>query len=170
MHWLFQDWAANSKNPKGRLVMAMFRLACALRHGPRLLLPLTLLYGVFYRLCVEWFLGIELPWKTRVGPGLRLDHGQALVINDGTVIGSGCHLRSSTTIGNKRKPDGSYSGCPVIGNGVDVGSNAVILGEITIGDHAVVGAGAVVVHDVPGRAAVAGNPARVLRIQPSESS
>jgi len=170
MDWLFQDWAANQANPKGRLVMAMFRLAYALRHGPRWLLPLTLLYGVFYRVCVEWILGIELPWKTRVGPGLRIDHGHALVINDGTIVGSGCHLRNSTTIGNKLKPDGTYSGSPVIGNGVDVGSNAVILGEITIGDHAVIGAGAVVVHDVPPRAVVAGNPARVLRIQPSEPS
>jgi len=150
--------------------MAMFRLAYALRHGSRLLLPLTLLYGVFYRVCVEWLLGIELPWKTRIGPGLRLDHGQSLVINDGTVFGCRCHLRSSTTIGNKLKPDGTYSGCPVIGDCVDVGANAVILGEITIGDHAVIGAGAVVVHDVPARAVVAGNPARVLRIQPSDTA
>ena len=79
-----------------------------------------------YRVLIEWFMCIELPWKTRVGPGLKLHHGQALVVNDATVFGAGCILRSSTTIGNKQQPDGTYSGSPVIGDRVDVGSNAVI--------------------------------------------
>ena len=54
------------------------------------------------------------------------------------------------------------SACPVLGDGVDVGANSVIIGAIKIGDRAVIGAGAVVVKDVPPGAVVAGNPARVI--------
>ena len=75
----------------------------------------------------------------------------------------GCTLRQSTTIGNKTLADGSESGCPVLGDGVDVGANAVILGAIQIGEGAVIGAGSVVVKDVPAGAVMAGNPARVVR-------
>ena len=161
---LFQDWDANWDNPKGRIIMVLFRLASALKHGSRLWLPLTVIYGTFYRVIVEWFLGVELPWKTRVGSGLRLDHGQGLVVNDQTVIGKNCHLRHATTIGNKLKPDGSYSGSPVIGDSVDIGAHVVVLGELKIGDRAVIGAGSVVTKDVPAGATVVGVPARVLKV------
>lgn len=155
---LFQDWAANRGNIKGRLVLVCFRLAHLLRQSP-LTFILFLPYFLWYRVTVEWFLCIELPWKTRVGPGLRIFHGQALVINDGTVFGSECTLRSSTTIGNVRRPDGTYSECPVFGDRVDIGANAVVLGPITIGDDVVIGAGAVVVKSVPARHVARGNPA-----------
>ena len=111
---------------------------------------------------MEWFLGIELPWKTRIGPGFRVDHGQALVVNDGTVFGANCTVRNSTTIGNKRLRDGSYSRAPRFGDRVDIGANAVVIGPITIGDDALIGAGAVVVKDVPPNCVAVGNPARVV--------
>lgn len=162
---LFQDWDANRANPKGRLIMVLFRLASALKHGPGFLLPLTVVYGIFYRVFVEWFLCVELPWKTQIGSGLRLDHGQGLVVNDHTVIGKNCHLRHAITIGNKQRADGSYTGSPVIGDCVDVGAQVVILGELNVGDHAVIGAGSVVTKDVPAGAVMVGNPARVLRVR-----
>jgi putative colanic acid biosynthesis acetyltransferase WcaB len=157
--WLC-DWDANRGNPKGQIVMLLFRIAHSLRAQPWWLLGAPFL--VFYRLGVEWGLGIELRFATRVGPRLRLFHGQALVVHEGTVIGADCTLRQSTTIGNKTLADGTQGACPVIGDGVDVGANAVILGAIKIGDRAVIGAGAVVVKDVPPGAVVAGNPARVI--------
>ncbi|MCB0773567.1 MAG: serine acetyltransferase [Flavobacteriales bacterium] len=123
-----------------------------------LFLPLFLLY----RLLVEWFMGIELPWKTRIGPGFRVDHGQALVINDGTVFGAGCTVRNSTTIGNKRAAGGGYTRAPIFGDRVDIGANAVIIGPVTIGDDVLIGAGAVVVKDVPAGHIAVGNPARIL--------
>lgn len=144
--------------------MLLFRLASELKYGSRVWLPLTILYGIFYRVLVEWFLGVELPWKTKVGSGFRLDHGQGLVVNDQTVIGKNCHMRHTTTIGNKLKPDGTYSGSPVIGNFVDIGAHVVILGELKIGDRAVIGAGSVVTKDVPAGATVVGVPARVLKV------
>lgn len=156
---IFQDWKANHGNPKGRLVMAFFRLVHVLRASMAtfiLFLPLFLLY----RLLVEWVLCIELPWKTRVGPGFRIDHGQALVVNDGTVFGAGCTVRNSTTIGNKRLKDGTYSRAPIFGDRVDIGANAVIIGPITIGNDVSIGAAAVVVKDVPPGHVAIGNPAR----------
>lgn len=158
---ILQDWGANRGNLKGRLVMLLFRIAHLLRRSA----PVAVLffwYFILYRLGVEWILGIELPWKTRIGPGFRVDHGQALVINDGTVFGAGCTVRNSTTIGNKRLKDGTYSRAPRIGDRVDIGANAVIIGPITIGSDVAIGAGAVVVRDVPPNSVVVGNPGQVI--------
>ena len=158
---IFQDWGGNTGNPKGRLVMLLFRTAHLLRQNLIVAL-LFFWYFILYRVMVEWFLGIELPWKTRIGPGFRVDHGQALVINDGTVFGANCTVRNSTTIGNKQLKDGTYSRAPRFGDRVDIGANAVIIGPISIGDDAVIGAGAVVVKDVPAKCVAVGNPARIV--------
>jgi len=158
---IFQDWRANRGNPKGKLVMLLFRTAHLLRQS-KLTFLLFLWYFVLYRIGVEWFLCIELPWKTRIGPGFRVDHGQALVINDGTVFGAHCTVRNSTTIGNKRLKDGSYSRAPRFGDHVDIGANAIIIGPITIGNDVMIGAGAVVLKDVPPNSVVVGNPGRII--------
>jgi putative colanic acid biosynthesis acetyltransferase WcaB len=160
---LFCDWSANRGNFKGRFVMACFRLAAACRRLPAPLWWLTIPYLAWYELAIVWGLGIELRYKSKIGPGLAVFHGQALVVHEGTVIGAGCTLRQSTTIGGKQLPDGSPSACPILGDAVDVGANAVIIGPVRIGDRAVIGAGSVVVKDVPAGAVVAGNPARVIR-------
>ena len=158
---IFQDFRANRNNPKGLLVMTLFRIAHLLRLNIVTFI-LFLPYFIFYRVFVEWFLCIELPWTTRGGPGFRIDHGQALISNDGTVFGAGCTVRNSTTIGNKKLKDGSYSRAPIFGNRVDVGANAVIIGPINIGDDVAIGAGAVVLKDVPANHVAVGNPARVI--------
>jgi putative colanic acid biosynthesis acetyltransferase WcaB len=111
---------------------------------------------------VEWVLGIELPWKTRIGPGLRIDHGHSLVVHDETVLGRDCWLRHCTTLGVKIARDGTLSGAPILGERVSVGAHSVVLGPIRIGDDAVIGSGSVVVKDVPAGVVVAGNPARII--------
>ena len=162
MNGIFQDWEANAGNPKGQLVLVLFRLAQWVRGWPDPWWLLGAPYLAFYRIAVEWVLGIELRFKTRVGPRLRLFHGQGLVVNEGTVIGADVSLRPSTTIGSKTLADGADSGCPVLGDRVDVGANVVIIGAVKIGEGAVIGAGSVVVKDVAAGTVVAGNPARVL--------
>jgi putative colanic acid biosynthesis acetyltransferase WcaB len=158
------DWKANKGNPKGRFITAYFRCAqwFALRKRQKLLWLLGMPVMVSYRLLVEWGLGCELPAKTRVGPGLIIFHGQGLVVNDNSVIGAHCILRHNTTIGNILRGNGVLSGCPVIGDRVELGANACVIGEILIGDDAKVGAGAVVVKNVPAGATALGNPARIL--------
>jgi serine acetyltransferase len=113
----------------------------------------------FYVLLVHWLMGIELDYKTTVGPGLTLQHGVGLVVHQQAVIGSGCTLRNGVTIG-ERPP---REGVPVLGDGVDVGVNAVILGPVTIGKGSVVGAGSVVIQSAGAGSIVAGNPARLIR-------
>jgi serine acetyltransferase len=71
-------------------------------------------------------------------------------------------VRNSTTIGNKKLKDGTYSRAPIFGDRVDIGANAVIIGPITIGDDCAIGAGAVVLKDVPPRHVAVGNPARII--------
>lgn len=145
---ILQDWAANRPDLRGRVVMVAFRLA-HLASGHRRN-PLAIAYGVLYRLVVEWVMGIEIPWKTVIGPGARLRHGVGLVLNDDVVIGSGVMLRHGVTIGNTRRG----GPCPVLGDDVELGAGAVVLGGITIGHGARIGANAVVTTDVPAGATV----------------
>lgn len=120
---------------------------------------LATLHRMFYKLITEWIMGYEIPYNTRIGKGFRVFHFHALVINKGTVIGENCTFRHSTTVGNSR----AGSGCPRIGNNVDVGANVCIIGDISIGDNVVIGAGTVVTKDIPPDSVVVGNPARILK-------
>ena len=157
--YIFQDWQANRQNFKAQLVLFLFRMV---QYFNRYTFTKIVFYPYFmlYRYFVEWVLGIELPRKLTIGKGLSLYHGQALIINKSTIIGEYCVLRNSTTIGHKKLADGSFSQCPRIGDYVDIGANVCIIGAITIGDNVVIGAGSVVVKDVPSNSVVAGNPAK----------
>ncbi len=160
--YIGQDLAANRNNTKGRLITLLFRMASwvASRKSTKILFfP----YLVFYKVIIEWGAGIELPWGTRIGPGLTIYHGQAIVIHKKVRIGSHCILRQSTTIGNAR--DGE--GCPVIGNHVEIGSNVCIIGPVRIGDNVIIGAGSVVIKNIPAGSVAVGNPARVINSKTS---
>jgi putative colanic acid biosynthesis acetyltransferase WcaB len=161
-HNIFQDWAANKSNIKGRLVLAAFRVAHWATIN-KLFFILFIPYSVLYRLVVEWFLCIELPFKTTLGKNTRLYHGHATVINDGCIIGNNCTIRHCTTIGNKQLNNNSFSSCPIIGNNVDIGSNVCIIGPLTIGNNVTIGAGSVIVKSIPDNCIVVGNPGRVIK-------
>ena len=159
--YLFQDRQANRKNFKAQLVLFMFRLVQLINRS-MVLKVVFILYLLWYRYWVDWVWGIELPRKLTVGKGLSLYHGHALVVNQGVVIGDNCVLRNSTTIGHKKLADGSFTKCPVIGNNVDIGANVCIIGDITIGDNVIIGAGSVVTKSFPSDCVIVGNPARIL--------
>ena len=89
---------------------------------------------------------------------ISVAHPYATVLN-AKKIGSNFSCKNNTTIGIKRSNEK-----PTIGNHVQIGANAVIIGDIRIGDNVIVGAGAVVVKDIPDNAVVVGNPARIVRI------
>lgn len=161
--YIYQDKQANIANPtKGKYIVVLFRIAQLIRRRKGLFI-LFFWYLLFYRVVVEWFMCVELSWKTNVGPGLSIWHGSGLVIHPDTIIGSNFTARQCTTIGIKQDASGQYSSvAPVIGNNVDVGSNSVIVGPVTIGHNVKVGAGSVVVKSVPENATVVGNPARII--------
>jgi serine O-acetyltransferase len=91
------------------------------------------------------------------GPGLVLIHSTGTVINGAVRGGCRVHLEHQVTIGAERRAS------PLIGDDVFIGAGAKVIGAVTIGDRARVGANAVVVHDVPADTTVVGIPARVVR-------
>jgi putative colanic acid biosynthesis acetyltransferase WcaB len=156
---ILQDWEANAGNAKGRFVLVLFRTCQIIRRWPD---PFWL-FGcpvlLLYVLLVHWLMGIELDYKSSIGPGLALHHGTGVVVHEAAVIGANCILRHGVTLGERRRG----GGCPVLGDHVETGVHAIILGPVRIGDGAVVGAGSVVLEDVAPGTVVAGNPAKVIR-------
>lgn len=155
---LRQDWRANARDPKARIVLCAFRLTQGLYADSWPRKFGAAVATITYRFLTEMILGLELRPKTSVGGGLRIYHGFGLVVNDHAVIGEGVTLRNGVTIGHKH-PGG---GCPVIEDYVEIGANAVVIGDITIGAHSIIGAGSVVIHSFPPHSVIAGNPARLI--------
>jgi len=93
------------------------------------------------------------------GGGLFPYHPFSTIVN-AKIIGKNCTIRHLTTIGNKGNDENAK---PTILNNVDIGANAIIIGDITIGNNVKVGAGAVVTNDIPDNSIVVGNPARIIK-------
>ena len=102
--------------------------------------------------------GIDIPSSTRIGFGLYIGHGMAIVVNGGTIIGNNVNLSQFLNIGtNSNSP-------AIIGDEVYIAPQVSIVEDVNIGNYAIIGAGAVVTKDSPEGATVAGVPARVLHI------
>jgi serine O-acetyltransferase len=159
---LREDWITYERDPfrQGLWVMTVYRFG-RWRYGlrsPLLRVPMSFLYKLA-RTAMHILTGIDLPCEARVGRRLRIDHFGGIVVSGDAVIGDDVVLRNGVTIGLKRTNE---RGAPVIGNSVDIGAGAKILGAIRIGDGAVIGANAVVLQDVPAGAVAVGIPARIL--------
>ncbi len=113
---------------------------------------------VLYRFITECLFGYEIQAAATIGRRFTIHHGYAVVINKNVVAGDDFTIRHGVTIGN-RGPDSLA--CPKIGNGVELGANAILIGDITIGNNVIVGAGSVVVTDVPDNALVVGEKAKI---------
>jgi serine O-acetyltransferase len=125
---------------------------------PRLLrLPLTLIYRAMFKAC-EWFCGCKLSYNVPVGRRVRIDHFGGMVLGARS-IGSDVILRQNTTLGIASPAD--LNAKPRILDRCDIGAGAVIVGDITIGPDAVVGANAVVLTNVPPHHMAVGVPARI---------
>ena len=105
--------------------------------------------------------GAEIHPGAQIGPGLCLVHSSGIVIGDRARIGDNFVCFHGVTVGDSGKGDGQ----PLIGNNVTASAGAKILGGITIGDHAVIGANSVVLADIPAHAVAVGAPARVVRVK-----
>jgi serine O-acetyltransferase len=132
------------------------------RMGIRLKLlraPLTILYRFLFK-WVEWTCGITLPYTVRLGRRVRIWHHGGMVLHARS-IGDDVQIRQNTTFGVARTGDNLR--IPVIGDRVDIGCGACILGDVTVGSDSRIGANAVVFSDVPSGSTAVGVPARVVR-------
>ena len=96
----------------------------------------------------------------QIGRGLIIWHGYSTVLN-ASVIGKDFQVWQNVTIGFDQPHVG---GIPTIGDNVRIYTGAIVVGDITIGDNAIIGAGSFVAKNVPANAVVAGNPARIIKL------
>jgi len=100
---------------------------------------------------------VQIAPSTKIGYGFYIGHGIDIVINPNTIIGNNVNISNFLNIGSNK--DGTAA---IIGNNVYIGPQVCIVGEIRIGNNSTIGAGAVIVKDVPENATVAGVPGKVL--------
>ncbi len=153
------DFAAHGRNwgAQGLWVMAVYRFG-RWRYGirsPLLRKPCSLLYKFMFKL-VQILTGIELPCEAVVGRNFVIDHFGGIIISGYARFGDDCRIRNGVVVGLRRVDEPA---APVIGNNVDIGAGAKLLGPITIGDNAIIGANAVVLQDVPENCIAVGVPA-----------
>lgn len=110
--------------------------------------------------CVRFATGIEIHPAATLGRRLFIDHGQGVVIGETAIVGDDVTLYQGVTLGGTGKEPGKRH--PTLCDRVFVGNNANILGDITIGENSRVGAGSVVLQDVPPNSTVVGVPAHII--------
>lgn len=104
-------------------------------------------------------LGTELPCEAIIGRRFVIEHIGGIVVSGDAVFGDDCVMRNGVTVGLRNR---GVRGSPQIGNRVDIGAGAKLLGPIVIGDDVAIGANAVVISDVPSNSIAVGIPARVI--------
>lgn len=120
-------------------------------------------WGIISRIFLYFdghFYGFQIPPSTQLGKGLYIGHWGTIVVNGKTVMGDFCNLSPGVTIGQTNR--GKNVGVPTIGNRVWIGTNAVIVGNIKIGDNVMIAPNAFVNISVPSNSLVIGNPASIF--------
>ena len=153
-----EDIKANKGNRKGQVIVVSYRIANYIYYSNSIFIKiLGFPFKKLYHYLFIWIMGVEIPEETKIGGGLRVWHGEALIINPESIIGNNVLLRHCTTIGNKY----GGSGVPVIGNNVEIGAHCILIGDITIGDNTTIGAGSVVTKSIPQNSIAYGNPIKI---------
>jgi len=134
-----------------------YRVAHALQQAGVPLLPRLL------SVCMRALTGIEIHPAARIGEGLFIDHGSGVVIGETADIGNDVTLYQGVTLGGTGFATGKRH--PTVQDNVTIGSGAKLLGPITIGHGAKIGANSVVITDVPANSTVVGNPGHVVRVE-----
>ncbi|MEP7338957.1 MAG: serine acetyltransferase [Acidobacteriota bacterium] len=165
-----QDWETYEKDisRQGLWVMVVYRFGrWRYTLQPRLLrLPFSFLYKVL-NVASQILTGIELPCEVSLGRRFRIEHFGGIIISGDAVFGDDVVIRNGVTVGLRRT---GVRGAPVIGNRVDIGAGAKILGDIRIGDDVAIGANAVVLTDVPSNSIAVGVPATIKPRNPGKSA
>ncbi|AFZ72959.1 serine O-acetyltransferase [Natronobacterium gregoryi] len=116
------------------------------------------LFARLFSQLVRWLTGVEIHPGATIGRRVTIDHGMGVVIGETADIGDDVHMYHGVTLGGDTSEPVKRH--PTVEDGAKIGANATLLGDITIGEGAAVGAGSVVTDDVEPEATVAGSPAR----------
>lgn len=148
------NWAA-----QGFWVMLVYRFGrWRYQIKPALLRKLfSLIYKVLFKL-IQIITGIELPAEVNIGKNFVIDHFGGIIISGYASFGDDCRIRNGVVVGLKNI---NQPIAPIIGNRVDIGAGAKLLGPIKIGDDVIIGANAVVISDVPNNSIAVGVPATI---------
>lgn len=126
--------------------------------SPLLRMPLKLVAFVAVKFCVV-FMEMDIDPQAKIGGGFYIGHIGGVHINPGAVLGTNCDLAHRVTIGASAM---GRQGIPVLGNDVYVGTGAVLVGKIKVGDGAKIAANTLVMSNVPAGATVMGVPGRII--------
>ena len=146
------DWGA-----QGFWALVVYRFG-RWRYGVRPVLLrkfFSLVYKILYKF-IQIVTGIELPCEVEIGHNFVIDHFGGIIVSGYARFGNNCRIRTGVVIGLQRVDQPC---APVIGNNVDIGTGAKVLGAITIGDNVLIGANAVVIESVPDNSIAVGIPA-----------
>lgn len=151
-------------NPAFRPVVTLrlCQAANSAKAGRKLFLPLLKVLHQFAKRSA----GIDLPWRTSIGPGLLVAHGYGLVINENAVIGSNVTLFHGVTLGRRDRiaeDGGRNTGYPILEDDVWCGPHAIIVGGIKIGKGSRIAGGAFVTNSIPPSSLVVGNPSQIVK-------
>lgn len=159
---LREDWIRHDRTitKPGLWAVIIYRLGRRISTMPKVLrLPLMLVHRPAF-----WFVrnccGIELPHTAQVGRRFLIGHQSGIVIHHHAVIGDDCLVRQNVTIGAGAAWNADKA--PQLGNGVEVGAGAVIIGPVKIGDNVRIGPNAVVTTNIPAGSIVVVPPPRVI--------
>jgi serine O-acetyltransferase len=117
----------------------------------------------FYRFILNHMLNVlhfQIPFDTRIGGGLCLQHVGRVIFAPGVELGKNCDIFTGVTIGREFR--GTRNGVPKIGNECWIGTNVVIVGKIIIGDNVLIAPNSFVNFDVPSNSIVIGNPGKIV--------
>jgi serine O-acetyltransferase len=144
---------------EGMWALTLYRIQRALRHRrPRLFWATPRALVAVAKKALTIVTHIHLHPDAQIGPGMLIPHVGPIRVSPWTKIGADCAIHQVCTIGAGSKPGG-----PTIGDHVYIGCHACVLGPVHVGDGVTIGAGAVVVSDVPARATAVGIPARTVK-------
>jgi serine O-acetyltransferase len=157
------DWAA-----QGFWVMVVYRFG-RWRYTVRSVIfrkMFSLIYKVLYKF-VQIVTGVELPCEATVGRNFVIDHFGGIIVSGFARFGDNCLIRNGVVVGLRRVDQKT---APIIGDNVDIGSGAKLLGAIRVGNNAIIGANAVVLCDVPDNFIAVGVPAVIKPRRPSNQN
>ena len=144
-----------------RLTYAGYKALSAYRRAHRLYLKGHVVLAKLIANDARRRTGVEIHPAAKIGKGIMIDHGSGVVIGETAEIGDGCILYQGVTLGGTGKDTGKRH--PTLENDVMVSAGAKVLGPLTVGAHSKIGAGSVVLNDVPPYSTVVGVPGRVVK-------